>query len=249
MKKIMILLILILNILIFSEKTIRITNGEWTPYLSKKLKYYGVASRIVTDAFKNVNIKVEYGFFPWKRSYKLAKIGEWDGSIGWSYNEERGKDFYFSMPFLDLKDVLFFKKSGKTKFESYEDLIGKTIGTVIGFYYGEEFEKAKKLKIFKIDEAKSDEINFKKLLAGRVDFIVESYYVGLSILRKNFTKEEIEQIGISKKVVRVGHYSLILNKKDENHKKIIELFNKGLKQLKESGKYDQYLKEMYENKY
>ncbi len=34
-----------------AEETIRLTNGEWPPYLSKNLKYYGISSRIVTEAF------------------------------------------------------------------------------------------------------------------------------------------------------------------------------------------------------
>ena len=32
-------------------KTIRLTNGEWQPYLSKDVPHYGFASHIVTEAF------------------------------------------------------------------------------------------------------------------------------------------------------------------------------------------------------
>ncbi|BBE32083.1 ABC transporter substrate-binding protein [Tepiditoga spiralis] len=225
------------------------TNGEWAPYLSEKLKYYGFFSRVVTDSFKNVGIKVEYGFFPWKRSYVLAENGSWDGSLGWSRNEEREKSFYYSDPVIELKDFLFYKKDKKIKFESYEDLRGKTIGIVIGYYYGKEFEKAQKAGIFKVDQSTSDEINLKKLLAGRIDCTILTYDIAMDILKNKFKKEEIEQITNTKKPTKVSPYYLILNKKDKNNENIIKLFNKGLKQLKESGKYDQYLKEMYEGKY
>ncbi|MCP4294729.1 MAG: hypothetical protein GY786_03900 [Proteobacteria bacterium] len=65
----------------YSEEIIRITNGEWPPSLSKDLKYYGVGSRTVAEAFALEGIKVEYGFFPWGRFYRYAKRGDWDGSI------------------------------------------------------------------------------------------------------------------------------------------------------------------------
>ena len=35
----------------FAEQTVSLTNGEFPPYLSENLKYYGVASRIIAEAF------------------------------------------------------------------------------------------------------------------------------------------------------------------------------------------------------
>ncbi len=50
-----------------AAETIRLTNGEWQPYLSKDAPHHGFASHIVTEAFALVGVEVEYGFFPWKR--------------------------------------------------------------------------------------------------------------------------------------------------------------------------------------
>ncbi len=44
----------------FTEETIRLTNGEWIPFLSEDLKHYGVISRIVKEAFALEGMKVEY---------------------------------------------------------------------------------------------------------------------------------------------------------------------------------------------
>ncbi len=65
-----------------TSETIRLTNGEWQPNLSKDTPHYGFASHIVTEAFALVGVEVEYGFFPWKRSYKIAKEGTWGGTAG-----------------------------------------------------------------------------------------------------------------------------------------------------------------------
>ena len=37
-----------------SAKTIRLTNGEWQPYLSKDVPHHGFASHVVTEAFAQV---------------------------------------------------------------------------------------------------------------------------------------------------------------------------------------------------
>ena len=70
-----------------ANETIRIANGEWPPYLSKELKHYGVASRIVAEAFALEGVKVKYGFFPWGRAYAVVQRGEWDGSVIWTIKE------------------------------------------------------------------------------------------------------------------------------------------------------------------
>jgi polar amino acid transport system substrate-binding protein len=77
----------------FAAETLLLTNGEWPPYLSKNLKYYGSASRIVTEAFALEGINVEYKFFPWKRAYKNAELGIWDGSVVWFDTPELRKFF------------------------------------------------------------------------------------------------------------------------------------------------------------
>ena len=47
-----------------SEK-IRLTTGEWLPYLSEGLKHNGVGAHIVKKAFSLEGIEVEIRFFPW----------------------------------------------------------------------------------------------------------------------------------------------------------------------------------------
>lgn len=80
----------------YAEDTIRIASGEWPPFYSENLEYYGLDSRIVTESFALEGIRVIYRFFPWKRSYEYSKAGEWDGTIGWPHSKEREKFHYYS---------------------------------------------------------------------------------------------------------------------------------------------------------
>ncbi len=79
-----------------TSKTIRLTNGEWQPYLSKDTPHHGFVSHIVTEAYALVG--VEYGFFPWKRSMKLAREGTWDGTAARADTEDRRQEFFLTDP-------------------------------------------------------------------------------------------------------------------------------------------------------
>ena len=136
-----VLLFLTIPTIIFAEEAVRITNGEWEPYLSEHLKFYGVGSRIVSEAFALQGIRVEYGFFPWPRAYNLAKTGEWDGVVCWGYSpQEKGKskwvnEFYGTDSLYEDKDVFFHLKSYPFDWKTPEDLYGIPMGGIIGYAY------------------------------------------------------------------------------------------------------------------
>ena len=73
------------NLPVFAEKVAefevrRIAVDEWPPYQSLTSKYYGGVNRIIMEAFGVEGVKVEYGWFPWKRSLLYAQNGKWDGA-------------------------------------------------------------------------------------------------------------------------------------------------------------------------
>lgn len=57
------LLVLLLGSAQAAEQ-VRLTNGEWPPYLGETLPYHGVASRIVAEAFALQGIEVQWEFHP-----------------------------------------------------------------------------------------------------------------------------------------------------------------------------------------
>ncbi len=122
---------------------IRLTNGEWPPYLGEVLPHYGIVSRILTEALALEGVRVEYGFFPWERAYELAKDGkEWDGSTYWICMPERQKYFYCSESFGDSIHVFFHLKSSEFDWTTLEDMQGVTIGATERIFYEEDFRNA-----------------------------------------------------------------------------------------------------------
>ena len=221
-------------------ETVRLTNGEWPPYLSKNLKHYGVASHIVEAAFQNAGIAVAYGFFPWKRSFILAQRGTWDGSVIWSPSDERAKDFYFSEPVAYDINVFFYMKSKLFDWHNYSDLKGLRIGATISYDYGDEFTKNEKNTTIYVERAVKDETGFKKLISKRIDLFVCNLDVGYYLIHKMYPIETASMFTNHPKPVKEAPLTLILSKKLAKNKQLIEKFNKSLKQLKNNGKFDNY---------
>lgn len=225
----MILLLLISFTL--SGKTVRLTNGEWAPYLSEKMPDYGTASKVVTDAFKAVGIDVKYGFFPWKRAFKIAENGKWDGSVIWSKAAKREKTFYYSKePVLNLKTVFFYKKGSGFKYTKMADLKGKKIGITLGYNYGPDFNEAVKNGVFKTDKAPEDATNLKKIFAGRIDGFACNEDVGKKIISKIFPGKE-SMFETAKVPLNTKGYYLILNKKNPANKELMKKFDEGFKKI------------------
>ena len=104
------LLVLLLGSAQAAEQ-VRLTNGEWPPYLGETLPHHGVASRIVAEAFALQGVEVQWEFHPWARSLKMAEQGLRDGSAVWFHNPERERHFHISEPVVESRYYFFHRKT------------------------------------------------------------------------------------------------------------------------------------------
>ena len=248
MKKVIfsIFLILYFSTLSIAKTTIRITNGEWEPYLSAYSYEYGLASHIISESFKIEGINVKWGFFPWKRSHEVAKLGLWDASATWTRTKEREKDFWITEPVIHISYVFFYLKGKKLKLE---DMQGRIIGLSRGYTYGKEIKDFIKNKKLVVDVTTKDEQNFERLLNGRIDIFPNVLIVGYSQIRNTFTPEEIERFTHYPNEFDKTTSSLIISKKCNNGKYFLDKFHSGFSKLKKSGKYDQMFNDLNTGRY
>jgi len=232
-----------------SEMTIRLTNGDWAPYLSRNAPHHGFASHIVTEAFALEGVKVEYGFFPWARALKLAKNGIWQGSVVWLDSKERREHFLYSDVVIPSQTAFFHRKDHQFFWTSYEDLKGVRIGGTLEYAYGEEFDAAEKAGIIKTDRAQTDDLGIKKLLKGRIEVFPGELMVIYRLIRNSFPPEEAAGLTHHVNLIHEQSLHLILSKKAAGSKAMLDLFNKGLKKLKASGKYEQIIENALTGKY
>lgn len=208
-----------------------ITTGDWPPYNGKDLPGGGIANALVQAAFCEVGIEVEFGWFPWSRSLKLAIEGSWQASSVWAFTPDRAKDLVYSDPLVAGEDVLYHLEGTRFDWQEIDDLRAWKIGGTIGYSYpGLRTEKGD----FQIhlERAPSDLLNFRKLLAGRIQVFIADRWVGDYILNHHFSDAERARIVRHPKAITTIEYYLVFSKKHKSAASLVQAFNRGLASLK-----------------
>lgn len=226
-----------------AQDMVSVTNGEWPPYFSESFKCGGVGTKICTEAFALEGGRVDYAFMPWKRALEMARMGRFDATLGWRKTEEQQKDFYYSDSVLETDIVLFHRLGSSFDWESSDDVGRMKIGATLGYLFVDVLEAAAEKNGGEVEFAPTDELNFAKLAAGRIDVFPCDLSVGYYLLRTKFLPGTADSIQHHPRIFASYPLHLLVSKKTPNARAIVERFNKGLARLRESGKYDQYMEE------
>lgn len=221
--------------------TVRLTNGQWPPYLGADLPYHGIASRIVSEAFALENIEVQWEFHPWARSLKMAADGQRDGSALWLPSQEREQTFYVSDPVIETHYHLFHLKDRPFDWHSVDDLRGLRLAATRGYDYGKAFHNAEAAGELQLTYLNSDEQGFRQLLARRIDLFPLDKVVAYDLLRSHFSSAERQRLTFHPRALRSDSLHLLLSRKVPGNAERMARFNQGLEQLRRSGRISRYL--------
>ncbi|SLM31964.1 putative ABC-type amino acid transport/signal transduction systems, periplasmic component/domain [Desulfamplus magnetovallimortis] len=223
---------------ISANETVRLAIGDWAPYTSETDPDGKLLEEVVTEAFKAEGIDVEYAYYPWKRSYVNVEKGKYDGTFPWNKTEERENEFYFHKESL-IKDpgVYFHLKSKDFDWNTIEDLKKYKVGVTIGYKQEETYKEHGIVA----DTVPDEQMNFKKMLVGRIDVYQTSKVVGYATINKLFPPEEAKLFTNHPKAVEESEYYILFSKKTPNGQHFADKFDSGLKKIKESGLYDKIL--------
>ncbi|WED20672.1 transporter substrate-binding domain-containing protein [Vibrio sp. JC009] len=220
--------------------TVRLSAGEWKPYISESLDNYGYFTQIVTEAFAAAGIEAQYDFYPWKRAVYQARTGVLDGCIAIAKSEDREREFWFSeQPILVGERVFFYRKEQPFDWVSVYDLRGIPLGATLEYFYGDDFEKAEESGELDVDRVTTDSQNFKKLVAKRIQAFPITKEVGYYILNTEFDAESAKMITHHPKPLITTSFYVILSKANPENENLMKTFNKGFEALKKSGRYEE----------
>ncbi|MGH8354594.1 MAG: substrate-binding periplasmic protein, partial [Pseudomonas sp.] len=239
MRPLLLLLALLFSGLLAAAE-VTLTNGEWPPYLGQQLPHQGVASRIVAEAFALEGVEVHWEFYPWARALRLAEHGERAGSAVWRRSPEREQQFFISEPVVESDYHLFHHKDRAFDWRRVDDLHGLHICATLGYSYGAPFQQAEAAGRLRVRRLSSDELCFRVLLAGRVDLFPMDKVVAFAMLHQHFSAAERAQLTFHPKPLRSDPLHLLLSRKVPGNAELMVRFNRGLAQLRASGKVAQY---------
>ena len=223
-------------------KNIDVTCDEWPPYQIKKNDYVsGFSTKVVKTVFERMKVNIKsIKVYPWKRAITMVEKGKTDALFSANYTKDRTNfALYPEEKIVNSPWVMWVREEEELKFESFDDLLGKKVGLVRGYSYTTDlWNFVKKHNIY--EEVTNDELNFKKLNAGRVDFIAAELGNGFYIAKK---MELNKIIPLENNPIKSDGLYIIFNKKNVP-KSFVDKFSNELKKLKQESLY-KFLYEEY----
>ncbi len=212
------------------------TGDDYPPFTSIELPQGGMAVALVLSVFEKSGYFVkEIKWLPWKRGYMLTQRQQYHATFPYGWTAERAELFYYSDPFFSTVNYAWSRLGQSNTIKNEEDLQGKVYCNPLG--YG-NFGKLKELmdrNLLSRETPKSMQQCFKMLLLKRVDFVAATPNDAISaLLEAEISTQEVQQTGF---VVTEIPLHIIVSKQLPRAQEIIDAFNKGLKILRENGRY------------
>ncbi|EAH4720626.1 basic amino acid ABC transporter substrate-binding protein [Campylobacter upsaliensis] len=208
------------------------TAPNYKPFDYKEdAKLMGLDIDLVNEIAKREGIELTWvemsfdGLIPALKTGKIDMIAS-----AMSATEDRRKSVDFSDVYYTTKN-LYIKKKDNEALNSKEDLEGKIIGVQLGTL---QEPAAKAIKDTKVQSNESLSVVIMELKEGKIDAVVADKDVSTGYL-----KENADLIGFFEEEDGSEGFSFAFDK--DKQKEAIEKFNKGLKDLKADGTYDQIL--------
>ncbi|EAL52859.1 basic amino acid ABC transporter substrate-binding protein [Campylobacter upsaliensis] len=246
MRKIFAFLVAFLSLFVVACSDTSVTNNDSNASLSLRVgtapnykpfdykedaKLTGLDIDLVNEIAKREGIELTWvemsfdGLIPALKTGKIDMIAS-----AMSATEDRRKSVDFSDVYYTTKN-LYIKKKDNEVLNSKEDLEGKIIGVQLGTL---QEPAAKAIKDTKVQSNESLSVVIMELKEGKIDAVVADKDVSTGYL-----KENADLIGFFEEEDGSEGFSFAFDK--DKQKEAIEKFNKGLKDLKADGTYDQIL--------
>lgn len=223
-----------------AEERLRIAIGEWPPFISASQPGNGVIIQLIDEAFASQGITVEYGFFPWKRAYEEVRRGRWQASAVWGKTAERERECWFSDVVYRDEVVLFYNKARPLQWDgsleqAQSTLRGKRIGLPLGSAKSAVLIEAEHRGWVSYEIGGDELANLRKLAAGRIDAVDIVKGSGIYLINRRLSPQERDSL-TSTAPLQHWEYHLIFSRQLEDNRRYLELFNRGLAQLRRSGR-------------
>lgn len=222
------------------KRQLSISVGDWPPFFVQSEPSQGSVARLVRDIFEEAGYQVQFHFLPWKRAYREAAAGRHDATAIWMYAADREQDFIYSAPVMNERFVLFYRKDNPIQWQRMADLSELQLGGSIGYSYGENFDNAAENGMLNVEWVASTELNFRRLLYGRIDAFPEEINVGYYILRREMSQEEARRITHHHEPISENESFLLFPADQPESEKLRKTFNRGLEKFRKDGRYNTY---------
>ncbi|WP_163831945.1 substrate-binding periplasmic protein [Spartinivicinus ruber] len=229
----------------FCEKPLTISfdnRAEPWSYLNQAGQLTGLDVELITAIFNHTGCRLNIRLnIPWQRQVFWVKQGKLDIAAQASKTKKREAFAYFSQPYRQEYIAIYIRAQDQNKFNftkitELPDLKFR-LGIRRGNYYGEAFNQLAQNSLYQqyIQKAETEQDNFLKLIANRIDGFI-GYPPGTEIDLKK-AKVAAQIIRHPMPAVDTGDIHVMFSKKAFDQT-IVTRFNQSLQAIKTSGEYN-----------
>jgi polar amino acid transport system substrate-binding protein len=154
------------------ERPLLLVNAVYPPFVNPPghAQGEGLDIDIAREALRRAGRQVEVQLLPWKRALLMLERGQADLTTTISRNSERDRFLRFTQSYRNGASYQFYTRRGTAlALRSLDDLAGRRLGTVEGFFYPEAITGRPDVVV---DTARDVGLLAQKLQAGRIDVMV-----------------------------------------------------------------------------
>ena len=219
-------------------QTLSIRADQWMPMNGDPgAPRPGFAIEILHAIFRPMGIRIDYQLDSWSRSVRLARNGDIDCIVG-VYRGE-APDLLFPQQPLAFDETAFYVAAGSDwRYQGVDSLSGERVGVIDGYSYGDVVDDwlasdAGQASVAVVYGLQPLRRNLRKLLAGRLDVIIESPFVMEAMIRELRLSGAITEAGRIESPPTPLY--LACSPARETSARYLSEFDDGMAMLRESG--------------
>lgn len=204
-------------------------------YTDEKGEFVGIDVDIIKAVAADQGFNVDLRSLGWDAAVTAVQVGQADALLaGASITEERQENgWIFSDSYYDSYQVFAVKADSGV--ESLDDLKGKTIAVknaTAGANYAEGLKDKYGFQISTYEDSPS---MYQAVVLGQADACVEDK----PIMADNIKTGGLELTIVESTASKVAPYGMAIM--NEDNQELLDMFNKGLQEIKDNGTYDEIL--------
>jgi polar amino acid transport system substrate-binding protein len=192
----------------------------------------GLYPALIEASFKEMHRSASMLPMPWPR-VMIGLDEQRHGAGGIYKTADRAKLYDFSEPLFVERIGVYYEPVRPVNYRSVADLAGLRVGVIIGWSYGDEFDRARKAGLFTVESVQSDLQNLRKLELGRIDVAL----IVIDSASSLFENGRFPSVARSERLL-AENATYVAFHKDAHQRALLRDFNRALHTLHTSGAYD-----------
>jgi polar amino acid transport system substrate-binding protein len=232
----LILLLFNLPLVLADDKVVSLRADMWMPISGDpNTNEPGYMVELAEKVFTSAGMTIDYQVMPWTRAINAVSAGEIDCILGTTRTNTPNLIFPTQSWGIDTT-AFFVKKTDDWKYQGFASLEGRQVGVVQDYLYGETIDKyiadhPQTFKNLSGQDALSQ--NIRKLLAGRIDTILDNPMVINATLKKLQVETQIKAAGNATPEISMDIACSPANK--ERSTKLVKIIDTQTEALRRSG--------------